>query len=217
MQMSSLTGFPKDALRAVRRFWPLLLLLGLAGGWIWFAFVLSDAQGRLDLPRGYSIRMTCEDDPEADLWRGGCERVAADIAARGRPSFFELFRAFVVVHHGPTPREVAAGSASAEAEPGFDLDDALAGQRYGLAIERHEFKGVHSRAHAEAVKRAIDERDRALLVIERAGLSMPPLVAGAAANLVHPRTMLRGARKYADVMRGRAKHSDLVTGGSGRR
>ena len=217
MQMSTLTDFPKDAWRAVRRFWPLLLVLALAGGWIWFAFVLSDAQGRLDLPRGYSIRMTCEDDPEADLWRGGCERVAADIAERGRPSFFELFRAFVVVHHGPTPREAAAGSAGAHAEPGFDLDGALAGQRYGLAIERHEFEGVQSRAHAEAVMRAIDERDRALLVIERAGLSMPPLVAGAAANLAHPGTMLRGARKYVDVLRGRAKHSDLVTGGSGRR
>ncbi|HRN88352.1 hypothetical protein [Hyphomicrobium sp.] len=216
MQMSSLIDFPKDAWRAVRRFWPLFLVLALAGAWVWFAFVLSDAQGRLDLPRGYSIRMTCEDDPEADLWRGGCERLEADIAAAGRPSFFELFRAFVAVHHAPTPREAAAASA-AQPEPGFDLDRALAGQRYGLAIERHEFEGVQSGVHADAVKAAIDERDRALLVIERAGLSMPPLIAGAAANLVHPGTMMRGAVKYVDVLRGRAKHSDLVTGGSGRR
>ena len=216
MQMSSLTDFPKEAWRTIRRFWPLLLVLALAGAWIWFAFVLSDAQGRLDLPRGYSIRMTCEDDPEADLWRGGCERLESDIAARGKPSFFELVQAFVVVHHGPTPREAAA-SAATQAEPGFDLDQALAGQRYGLAIERHEFEGVQSMAHADAVKVAIDDRDRALLAIERAGLSMPPLIAGAAANLVNPQTMWRSAAIYIDVLRGRAKHSDLVTGGSGRR
>lgn len=200
----------------MRRFWPLVLVLALGGGWVWFAFVLSDAQGRLDLPRAYSVRMTCEEDPEADLWRGGCERVEAAIAESGRPSFLELFRAFVIVHHGPSPRE-AASAGAAEVEPGFDLDAALAGQRYGLATERHQFEGVQSRAQAEAVKQAIDERDRALLVIERAGLSMPPLIAGAAANLVHPGTMIRGARKYVDVLRGRAKHSDLVTGGSGRR
>ena len=213
----SLTEFPKEAWRTVRRFWPLVIVLALAGGWVWFAFVLSDAQGRLDLPRAYSVRMTCEEDPEADLWRGGCERVEADIAVEGRPSLLELFRAFVVVHHGPTPREQGAASAASGPEPGFDLDEALAGQRYGLAIERHEFEGVQSRAHAEAVKQAIDERDRALLVIERAGLSIPPLIAGAAANLVHPHTMIHGAWTYVDVLRGTAKHSDLVTGGAGRR
>ncbi len=198
----------RQLLRTARRYWP--LLIALAGGWVWFAFVLSDAQGRLDLPRAYAVRMTCEDDPEADLWRGGCDRVEEAIAATDRPSFFELYRAFVIVHHGPSPR--AQGKAALGAsEAGFDLDTALAGQRYGLASERPSFEGVRSRAHADAVKAAIDRRDRELLVIGRAGLSMPPLVAGAAANLMHPGTMIRGARTYIEVLRGQAKHSDLVT------
>lgn len=213
---TSLIEYPKQAWRSVRRFWPLLLALALAGGWIWFAFVLSDAQGRLDLPRAYAVRMTCEDDPEADLWRGGCDRVEDAIAATGRPSIIELYRAFVVVHHGPSPREQGAAAAGAP-EPGFDLGAALRGQRYGLAVERPHFEGVENAAHAEAVKAALDRRDRALLVIERAGLTMPPLIAGAAANLMHPGTMVRGARKYIEVLQGKAKHSDLATGGSGRR
>lgn len=214
--LMSLTEYPKTAWQIVRRFWPLLLALALAGGWVWFAFLLSDAQGRLDLPRAYAVRMTCEDDPEADLWSGGCDRVAEAIAEKGDPSIFALYRAFVVVHHGPSPRAQGAVAAGAP-EPGFDLDKALSGQRYGLAVELPHFKGVQSAAHAEAVKTALDARDRALLVIERAGLSIPPLVAGAAANLMHPGTMLRAARIYVDVLQGKAKHSDLATGGPGRR
>lgn len=214
---TTLIDYPKHAWQTVNRYWPWLILLALAGGWVWFAFVLSDAQGRLDLPRAYAVRMTCEDDPEADLWRGGCDRVADAIAVEGRPSIFDLYAAFVEVHHGPSPREQGAAHAGAP-ETGFDLDKALSGQRYGLAFERPEFEGVRSHAHADAIKAAIDARDRALLVIGRAGLSMPPLIAGAAANLAHPSTMIYGARKYIDVLRGKAKHSDLVTGGTpGRR
>lgn len=212
MQTMMLTDYPKRAWQWLRRFWPFVILLALAGGWVWFAIALSDAQGRLDLPRAYGVQMTCEDDPEADLWSGGCDRIAADIAKDGYPTLLELYRAFSVVHHGPSPREQALRLAAASAEPGFDLDAALKGQRYGLALERPAFEGVRSAEHAEAVKAAIDERDRALLVIGRAGLTVPPLVAGAVANLLHPGTMIRSAGIYVDVLRGTAKHSDLVTG-----
>lgn len=211
-----LTDYPKQAWQWLRRFWPLVIALALGGGWVWFAIALSDAQGRLDLPRAYGVQMTCEDDPEADLWSGGCDRIAADIAKDGTPSLLDLYRAFTVVHHGPPPREQAAHLA-ASADPGFDLDTALKGERYGIALERPEFEGVRSEAHAEAVKAAIDARDRALLTIGRAGLTVPPLLAGAAANLLHPGTMIQSAGIYVDVLRGTAKHSDLVTGQAERR
>lgn len=198
--------------------WRLLLVLALAGGWIAFAFWLSDVQGRMDLPRAYSVRMTCEDDPEAALWRGGCERVAGDIAKMGRPSFGDLYAAFVQVHHVPGPGAAAAQSfAQTPADPAFDVRAMLAGQRYGLALVTPEFEGVKSRAHAEAVMDEIDKRDRALLAIGRAGLSQEALLAGAVANLVNPGVMIDGARQYAAILLGTAKESDLATGLSGKR
>lgn len=202
-----------DALAALRRYWlTLLVALGI-GGWIWFAFWLSDVQGRMDLPRAYSVRMTCEDDPEADLWRGGCERIRADIDKSGRPGFFDLYRAFVLVHHAPGPRAAAAAQfGDSEFEAGFDVTQLLSGQRYGLAAVTPEFDGVKNAAHAEAVKDEIDARDRALLVIGRAGLGMDALIAGALANLVHPGAMVEGAAQYAAILSGRAKTSDLATG-----
>ncbi len=205
-------------LQALRRRWRLLLGLALAGGWVAFAFWLSDIQGRMDLPRAYSVRMTCEDDPEAPLWRGGCERIEGDIAKTGRPSFSDLYTAFVLVHHAPSPREAtAARFAGAPPEPGFDIHTALAGQRYGLALVVPEFEGVASRVHAEAVKAAIDERDRALLVIGRAGLGHDALLAGGLANLAHPAAMIGGARQSVGILMGTAKESDIATGLSERR
>lgn len=216
--LSSLAQSATDTLRTLRRRWPLVLGLALVGGWVWFAFWLSDVQGRMDLPRAYSIRMTCEDDPEAELWRGGCERIAGDIATSGQPPFLELYRAFVQVHHAPGPRAAAAAHfRDAATEPGFDVTAMLAGQRYGLALVTPEFEGVKSRAHAEAVKDEIDARDRALLVIGRAGLSHEALIAGALANLVHPGVMIDGAAQYAAIVMGTAKTSDLATGLSERR
>jgi hypothetical protein len=207
-----------EMLQTLRRRWPLVLALALVGGWVAFAFWLSDIQGRMDLPRAYSVRMTCEDDPEASLWRGGCERVAADIAKTGRPSFGDLYAAFVQVHHVPPPGAAAARSfAETPADPAFDVQSMLAGQRYGLALVTPEFEGVKNRAHAEAVMDEIDKRDRALLAIGRAGLSQEALLAGAAANLVNPGVMLDGARQYAAILLGTAKESDLATGLSGKR
>ena len=58
----------------------------------------------------------------------------------------------------------------------------------------------------------IDKRDRALLVIGRAGLGMDALIAGALANLVHPGAMIDGALQYAAVLTGNAKTSDIATG-----
>jgi uncharacterized membrane protein YhdT len=203
---------------ALRRRWPLVLVLALLGGWVAFAFWLSDIQGRMDLPRAYSVRMTCEDDLEAALWRGGCERVEADIAKMGRPSFGDLYAAFVQVHHVPSPGAAAARSfKEAPADPAFDVQAMLAGQRYGLALVTPEFEGVKSRAHAEAVMDEIDKRDRALLAIGRAGLSQHALLAGALANLANPGVMIDGARQYAAILLGTAKESDLATGLSGTR
>src|SRR5688572_7006946 len=85
------------------RHWPWLIVAAVVGGWVYFAIALSDAQGRMDLPLAYAVRMTCEDDPEAALWRGGCERISKDIATTERPGFGEIYRAFVAVHHSPGP------------------------------------------------------------------------------------------------------------------
>lgn len=216
--LARLTQLATETLADLRRRWWLVLAVLLAGGWVWFAVWLSDVQGRMDLPRAYSVRMTCEDDPEADLWRGGCERIRADIERSGRPGFLDLYNAFVQVHHAPAPGAAAgARFADAEAEPGFDVAPLLAGQRYGLAAVTPEFEGVKSRAHAEAVKDEIDVRDRALLVIGRAGLGFDALIAGALANLVHPGAMVEGALQSVAVLTGTAKTSDLATGLSHRR
>jgi hypothetical protein len=197
----------------VRRRWPLFLVSALVAGWIAFAIMLSDEQGRFALPRAYSVKMTCEDDPEAVLWHGGCDRVAADIAKTGGPGFLELYKAFVDVHHVATPRDAAAARVAGEAaDPSFELRAMLAGQRYGLALVAPEFEGVKSRKHAEAVMDEIDKRDRALLIIGRAGLGYDALIAGTLANLAHPGAMIAGATQYIAILMGTAKRSDLATG-----
>lgn len=216
--LSYLSKSASETMHTLRRRWALALGLALAAGWIGFAFWLSDVQGRLDLPRAYSIRMTCEDDPEAALWRGGCGRIEADIAKTGRPPFFELYNAFVQVHHASGPRAAAeARFADTASDDAFDVQKMLAGQRYGLALVAPEFEGVRSQAHAEAVIDEIDVRDRALLAIGRAGLGHDALIAGALANLAHPGAMIEGARQYAAILMGTAKTSDFATGLSERR
>mgnify|MGYP007053798857 CR=1 FL=1 len=210
MLIARLASAARETLDDMVRRWKLVLALVLAAGWVAFAIALSDMQGRMDLPRAYSVRMTCEDDPEAALWHGGCERIADAIAEAGRPAFGPLYAAFVTAHHAPAPGEGSrARFASAAAEAGFDLDAMLAGQRYGLAAVRPEFDGVRRRDHAEAIMAAIDARDRALLVIGRAGLGFDALVAGALANLVHPVSMLDGAVHFVQIQLGIAKDSDL--------
>lgn len=207
------THIATRSLHAVGRRWRLALAIGLAGAWVAFAFWLSDAQGRMDLPQAYSIRMTCEDDPEAALWRGGCDRITGDIAVAKRPSFGDLYAAFVAVHHAPGPGDAGAARFAAEpAEAGFDVKVLLVGQRYGLALVAPEFDRVKSRAHAEAVMEAIDARDRALLAIGRAELGHDALLAGALANLAHPGAMIAGARQSIAILMGSAKQSDFATG-----
>jgi hypothetical protein len=197
----------------VRRRWPMLLVLALAGAWIGFAIMLSDEQGRFALPRAYSVKMTCEDDPEAALWAGGCDRIAADIAKSGRPGFLDLYAAFVDAHHVASPREAASALGAGEpVDPSFDVGAMLAGQRYGLALVAPEFEGVRSRRHAEAIMEKIDKRDRALLTIGRAGLGYDALIAGTLANLAHPGALIEGASQYVAILMGTAKRSDLATG-----
>jgi hypothetical protein len=176
----------------IKRRWRLIAGLFLAGVAVWVATSLSDDQGRADIPSGYAVRMTCEKDPESYLWSGGCERIAADIARKGRPSFGELYRAFVTAHHRAIPSPATRRRfARKPCETGFDIRDALRGTRFVLSPEA--FKGVCSSAYTKAIENEIDARDRALLVIERGELSWPPLVAGTLANLSEPLVLLAAA------------------------
>jgi hypothetical protein len=173
----------------LKRRWRFLAGICLAGAALAVATTLSDTQGRLDLPYGYAVRMTCEDDPESHLWSGGCDRIAADIARTDKPSFAELYRAFVTVHHTPIPSAATARRfADIPCDAGFDVDAALKGTRFVLSPET--FAGVCTPAHAAAIMDEIDDRDRALLTIERAGLSWSALAAGALANLTEPLVLL---------------------------
>jgi hypothetical protein len=170
---------------SIGRRWRWLLGIGLAATGLYVAVMASDRQGRADLPSGYAVRMTCETDPESHLWSGGCDRVAADIARTDKPSFAELYRAFVTAHHAAIPSPATRRRfAGAACEPGFDIGATLKGSRFVLSPE--SFAGVCGMAHARAVMDEIDTRDRALLTIEREGLSHAALVAGTLANLTEP-------------------------------
>jgi hypothetical protein len=179
---------------AARRNWRLLAAAGLAAAAISIAIELSDRQGRFDIPSGYAVRMTCEPDPESALWSGGCERIAADIGRTEKPSFAELYRAFVTVHHTPIPSSATRRRfAGAACDPGFDIGATLKGTRFVFIPVRARFKDVCRREHALAVMRESDARDRALLAIEREGLSHAALFAGALANLSEPLVILGAA------------------------
>lgn len=185
----------------VRRNWRLLLGSALAVAAIGIAIELSDRQGRHDLPSGYAVRMTCEPDPESALWSGGCDRIAADIARTDKPSFLELYRAFVIVHHRRIPSPgLRRRLAAAHCAPGFDLDATLKGTRYVFVPLRVHFAGVCSAADARAVMDEIDARDRARLAIEREGLSHAALLAGALANLSEPLVIFAAAAVVAALL-----------------
>lgn len=171
----------------VRQNWRLLIGAGLAGVAVWYAIDLSDRQGRFDIPSGYAVRMTCEADPEAVLWSGGCERIAADIARKDKPSFFDLYRAFVTAHHRAVPSPATRRQfEGVPCDANFDLDAALKGTRYVFIPLRVHFAGVCTQAEVHAIMLELDERARALLAIERAGLSQAALYAGTLANLTEP-------------------------------
>jgi len=176
----------------LREHWRTLVAAALAGGGAYAAVTFSDTQGRFDLPRGYAVRMTCENDPESVIWSGGCDRVAADIARSGKPSFGELYGAFVRAHHSVIPSPATVGRfARVPCDADFNVGATLKGTRYVLSPD--EFAGVCSLANARAVMDELDERDRAYLVIERAGLSYEALAAGALANLTEPLVLLAAA------------------------
>jgi hypothetical protein len=169
------------------RNWRLLVGGAVAITLVSAAVEFSDRQGRFDIPSGYAVRMTCESDPEASLWNGGCERIASDIARTDKPSFLDLYRAFVTAHHWHIPSSATQRAfAGVHCEPGFDIEAALKGTRYVFIPLRRHFTEVCTKAEAEAVMRELDERDRALLTIERGGLSHSALYAGALANLTEP-------------------------------
>jgi hypothetical protein len=180
----------------LKRRWRLLAGICLAGAGLYVATTLSDTQGRFDIPYGYAVRMTCEDDPESHLWSGGCDRIAADIARTGKPSLAELYRAFVTVHHTPIPSAATVRRfADVPCDAGFDRDATLKGTRFVLSPEK--FAGVCTHAQAAMIMNEIDARDRALLTIERAGLSWSALAAGALANLTEPLVLLAASALLA--------------------
>ncbi|MGI9403005.1 MAG: hypothetical protein ACR2OF_00660 [Hyphomicrobium sp.] len=169
----------------IRRHWRTIAGACLAGAGLYIAMEISDKQGRADLSYGYAVRMTCEDDPESHLWSGGCDRIAADIARTDRPSFGDLYQAFVIVHHSPIPSAATARQfANVACEPDFNLDETLKGKRYILVTEK--FTDVCSLAHAQAIMDQIDTRARALMTIERGNLTYSALAAGTLANLTNP-------------------------------
>jgi hypothetical protein len=138
--------------------------------------------------------MTCEPDPESPLWSGGCDRVAADIARTGKPSFGELYRAFLTVHHREIPSpETRRRFADVPCDPAFSREATLKGTRFVLEPVRVRFDGTCTLAHAQAIMDEIDVRDRALLTIERGGLSHAALFAGALANLSEPLVIFAAA------------------------
>jgi hypothetical protein len=105
------------------------------------------------------------------------------------------------VHHRniPSPslqREIRAATCDA----GFDPDAALKGTRYVFIPLRPHFAGVCTATHARAVMDELDARDRALLSIEREGLSHEALIAGALANLTEPLAILAGILVIAALL-----------------
>lgn len=178
--------FGSDTVLAfLRTHWRFIVGAAATGAALYAAIELSDRQGRADLSYGYAVRMTCEDDPESYLWSGGCDRIAADIARTDRPSFSNLYRAFVIVHHSPIPSaETKRQFVDVPCDAGFDLDATLKGTRYILATEK--FAEVCTMAHAQVIMDEIDGRARALMTIERGGLTYTALAAGALANLTNP-------------------------------
>lgn len=185
----------------VRQNWRFLFAAALAVAAIAAAVEISDRQGRFDLPSGYAVRMTCEPDPESQLWSGGCSRIAADIARTDQPSFLDLYRAFVSVHHRQIPSPATRRNFAAVAcEPGFDLEKSLAGTRYVFIPLRVHFASACTHDQVRAIEEQLDERDRALLAIERAGLSQEALIAGALANLTEPLAIFAGALIIAALL-----------------
>ncbi len=176
----------------VAQYWRVVVGACLAGAAVYVAIEMSDRQGRFDISYGYSVAMTCEEDPESYIWGGGCDRIKADIARKDRPSFLDLYRAFVTVHHTRIPSPATSERfADIPCESDFDLNATLKGTRFILSADR--FENVCSRANAEAIMEEIDERDRALLTIERGGLSFSALAAGAIANLTEPLILFAAA------------------------
>lgn len=191
----------KQWLEQARGNWRLLAGAAVAIAGIYVAIDVSDRQGRFDLSTGYAVRMTCEPDVESVLWSGGCERIRDDIARRDKPGIFELYRAFVAAHHTQIPsRETRRRFADVPCDAGFDIEAALRGTRYVFIPLRPHFAGVCTAAEVQAVEQELDERDRALLAIERAGLSQAALYAGAVANLTEPVAIFAAAIVVAALL-----------------
>lgn len=176
----------RSALAAIFSFaqshWRPLAVLAVAAAGLLVAVILADEQGRHDMRYGLPLRVSCEEDLESDLWRGGCERIAGDIARTDRPSFADLYWAFVALHHSPSPTEAAARRfAHMPSDPDFDVASALKGTRY--VVTPQHFAEARNADHAKAIMDELDKRDRARLLVARGGLSLTALAAGTLANL----------------------------------
>ena len=129
--------------------------------------------------------MTCEADPESVLWSGGCDRVAADIARTDKPTSSSSIAPSSPRTTGTSPARDAPPLCRCCCDPAFDREAALRGTRFVLEPVRVRFTEACTPAYAKR-SAEIDERDRALMTIEREGLSHEALIAGALANLTEP-------------------------------
>ena len=169
-------------LRFMRRRWRPLTAFAVVATALIAAVILADEQGRHDMRYGLPLSVSCEEDIEADLWRGGCERIATDIARTDEPTFADLYWAFVALHHAPGPVEAASRRfASTPPDSAFDLAATLKGTRYVIAPEL--FADARHADHVRAIMEEIDKRDRVRLLVARGGLTLTALAAGTLANL----------------------------------
>jgi hypothetical protein len=180
--MHTVASILRALAHSIRRRWRVVVALSVAAAGLAAAVVIADEQGRHDIRYGLPLRVSCEEDPESALWRGGCERIMADIARTDQPSFADLYWAFVALHHSPSPREAAARRFShAPIDPSFDVASALKGTRY--VITPQHFADARNIEHARAIMDELDKKDRVLLLVSRGGLSLTALAAGTLANV----------------------------------
>ena len=74
----------------VESHWRVLSALSVVAAGLLTAVIIADEQGRDDIRYGLPLRVSCEEDIESDLWRGGCERIALTNVVTDRSKFDEI-------------------------------------------------------------------------------------------------------------------------------
>ena len=176
--------------------WRLLCGAVIAAAAVYGAIELSDYSGSLR----HSGRLCRAHDVRARSGIRPLERRVRSRRRRYRPHRQAVVhRALPRLRHRASPadplaRKHAGSFAQTACDPAFDQDAALKGTRYRLDSAARAFRrGLHAGAYRRPSWQEIDARDRALLAIEREGLSHEALVAGALANLTEPVVIFAGA------------------------